>query len=370
MHLDDAIARLVAWELVDEAAVVGGEVEVSSLPRRNLNLRVEQRRGPGLLIKQPDAAIPESRDTLRAESSFYAFCHDEPRAAAAARWMPRVRFADRDVLAIEWVDGARPLWDEYQACDAEELPTAPSRALGEALGTLHATFESPRVDTDARLADLHREPPAFLDVHRPHPSVLRRLSPAQGELLRWVQGEAAICEGLAKACADWRATTVIHGDVRFDNVLALAADDGTEVRLVDWELVQRGDPAYDVAGALAGFAQLWLLGMPLESDLDAGERVAAARYPLAAVHPAMSAFWRAYRAAAGRSEAAADDLLGRAVLDSGAVLLQTAWEFCHRHERPTSVAVLLLQLAANLFADPVRRARDLYGLELGLRRGR
>lgn len=372
VRLDDAVARLVDWDLIDAAAVVDGNFEVSSIARRNLNLRLERDRGPGLLIKQPDPAIPNGRRTLRTERAFYAFCDEESRAAPVARWMPRMwaAFANEDVLAIELVAGARPLWDEVREHGAAEPSLAPPRALGEALGTLHSTFERPEVAADSRLDGLERQPPPAFDIHLPYPSVLRRIGPAQRELTRMIQGEPAVCEALERARAGWRFPTVIHGDVRFDNVLVCDAEGARSVVLVDWELVQRGDPAFDVAGALASFARVWLLSLPLDSDLDAIERVSAARIPLAALHPLVAAFWDGYRGAAGGSGAAADDLLGRAVLFSGAVLIQSAWEYCYRAEQPSSLAVLLLQLAANILTDPTRKALDLYGLTTGEAAGR
>lgn len=51
----------------------------------------------------------------------------------------------------------------------------------------------------------------------------------------------------------WRRDAIVHGDVRFDNTLVEHEPPSGRVRavLVDWEHLDRGDPGWDIAGALA-----------------------------------------------------------------------------------------------------------------------
>jgi thiamine kinase-like enzyme len=130
--------------------------------------------------------------------------------------------------------------------------------------------------------------------------------------------------------ASWSSRAVIHGDVKFDNVLVGAADgraggDGPAARvwLIDWELAGLGEPGWDLAGCVEGVvtAQLMTAGrvdVPSAASLalpalEAHERVGGLTASLAA--PAVILRWTAARLAqtslqlaamAGQDAAAAD----------------------------------------------------------------
>ena len=100
----------------------------------------------------------------------------------------------------------------------------------------------------------------------------------------------------------------VHGDLRWDNCLALAAPGlarRTRVLLIDWELAGRGDAAADLGAALGEYLRLWVDSIPIVDPSDPGRLAAHARHPLRRLQPAMRALWEAYRRASARPLAAA-----------------------------------------------------------------
>jgi aminoglycoside phosphotransferase (APT) family kinase protein len=173
----------------------------------------------------------------------------------------------------------------------------------------------------------------------------------------------------------WRAETVIHGDIKSDNVLTGPQREGhtggdVGVWIVDWEFVQIGDPAWDLAAALHDDIVFWTSSMPQEPTLSADERIGQARYPLELLKRATSALWDGYRRAAGLDlgGAEADDLLCRAVAFSAARLILAAHELSLEQEDISVQAVLLLQIGMNLLTDPESGQMNLYGIprEVGM----
>lgn len=327
---------------------------------------MERRSGPGYLIKQADPGEVGSRRTLAAEARFLDFCRGEPRAAAVARLQPRL-LSHRDAeLILELLADARPFWRAL----AEPGTNAPlAEGLGEAVGTLHAVFHRTRLGGDRRLGGLPSTPPPIFTLHRPGPGVLPGLSPANRRLLGILRGDPIFDAELGGLAGGWRVATVIHGDLRLDNLLALPAGD---VRLVDWELVQAGDRAWDVAGVLHDLLGLWIRGLPGGAELTSERRAAAAERPLGELHPLFRAFWHGYLATGevgldrGDGGDEGDDVAGllrRSVRFSVLRLIQTAWELGHRAEKLSAAAVLMLQVGANVLADPERATAELYGLE-------
>jgi aminoglycoside phosphotransferase (APT) family kinase protein len=67
-------------------------------------------------------------------------------------------------------------------------------------------------------------------------------------LWQWLDAGPAVRAAIAGLERAWTPRALLHGDVKFDNVLA--SDAG--LLLVDWELAGRGEPAWDLAGVVDG----------------------------------------------------------------------------------------------------------------------
>jgi Ser/Thr protein kinase RdoA (MazF antagonist) len=364
LDVESATAFLLARGLIDHATFAGDALTVRSAARRNRNLRVEGADGGGFLIKQPDERDAASVATLRTEAAFYRLCGRAPATAAVREVIPRL--ADHDpenaVLVLELVRGAVPLSSLAAAGEPGSLVAA-GRALGRALATLHRAFRSLDRPLDPRRDWLYREVPWALTAHRPEPDLLRTLSPANARLLRIVQDDDGLGRRLEGLGSSWRRDTLIHGDVKFDNVLVVPG--AGEVRIVDWEMAQLGDPAYDLAGALQDFLLYWTHSMPVSAALAPATMIEQAGRPLGTLRGAIRAVWHGYRAAAGLDPRAADDLLRRAVALSAARLILSTYEISYEAERLSARSVILLQLAANILADPARAQVELYGIPQG-----
>jgi aminoglycoside phosphotransferase (APT) family kinase protein len=180
-------------------------------------------------------------------------------------------------------------------------------------------------------------------------------------LARVPAAEAAL-DALAR---EWRGDALVHGDMKWDNCVARGGDGGDvppELHVVDWELSGVGDSAWDVGSALHSYLCCWLLGLPLGAAASAGALLAANEYPVAAMHPAVRAFWRAYRDGRGLHGAHAAHFLRRSVLFAGARTVQTTWEYARTFTADTRYTHLLLQLAVNVLTRPEQAARVLLGL--------
>ena len=165
----------------------------------------------------------------------------------------------------------------------------------------------------------------------------------------------------------WRPETIIHNDIKGDNILVVPAQPGqdstnVEIRIVDWEMVQIGDPAWDLAGALQDFVLFWIASLPLASDVSIEQATAQTRYPWAAVKVAIRAMWQGYLNSAEPEVGEATALLARAVTFSAARLIQAAYEMSQDAARLTTQAVLVLQISANLLSEPEVAQVQFYGI--------
>ena len=138
--------------------------------------------------------------------------------------------------------------------------------------------------------------------------------------------------------------------------------DEVELWIIDWEFVQIGDPAWDLAGALHDFLIFWTSSMPQDPLLPAQAMIDQARYPLEVLRGAIRSMWDAYQSVAGLGLDEAKSLLDRAVAFSATRLIMAAHEISAEMMQLPVQAVILLQISANVLANPELGRIHLYGI--------
>lgn len=362
LTVDNVPDYLLATGRITPQAILDGDLDVVSITRRNANLQVTTRDRGGFLLKQPTGGEPAARATLATEARFYAYCQITPALASVRRALPQLAFHDpeKEVFAVEFLEGTLPLWRYYREQTADRFPVEVTRQIGELLGLLHDGFAN--LPEEERPDFLSGELPWALNLDRPNPETLSRMSAAHYDLIRLLQAEAEAVERLGELRRRWQPTAVIHGDVKMDNFL-VGRPEGPRAGalfLIDWELVQLGDPAWDLAGALQDFVFWWVLSMP--HDRPPEEMAELAGFPLPVLQKGLQALWDGYRVRRGLDSAYATELLASAVLYSGARILQTAAEIAGKYQTLPAPAVLMSQIGVNVLDDPEAALDQLYGL--------
>lgn len=324
---------LVSRRLIPRRALVDGDLTLESMPGRNYNLRVTGRSCPSLLVKQSG----ESFEALSAEAKAYRALQDSP----AARYLPRLRSFDRKrrILVLDLVERAQMM---RALTPYRRFRRSVGMSLGRALAAVHCSRVSGPMRSVA--------PPWVLSISRPPIDILREISEANLRMIRLVQESASLCRGLDQLALSWRNTAFIHNDVRWENCLLIG--DGARLKLVDWELAGIGDPDWDIGSVFSELLADWIYSMEFEPGLNTEQLAATARSPLGSMRPLLNAFWRAYVDARKLGPEAARESATRACQFAAVRLIACAYERQQKSSELTGNTVCLLQLSANILADP------------------
>jgi hypothetical protein len=197
--------------------------------------------GSGYVIKQLPGSAQAAGRSLKAELYTYRLASWRPDLAAL---LPTCVHLDerRQLVVLQ----AAPPEHLYAARVAD--PGFPQPEFGAALGRSLALFH-------AATAGLPTVSVANCGVIAlpDTPADERRLgddSVAGREAIAMMCADDEVCEVLRATAVLFKPSCLIHGDVKWDNVIL---DDGPppRVQLFDWELSGLGDPAWDLGSALA-----------------------------------------------------------------------------------------------------------------------
>jgi len=357
----EIVHYLLDGGLLPHSAVASGDVIVVEDARRHFNYTILRRDAPGLFIKRVQAGQPHATATLHREASFYALVNGNRALEEIDRHLPRLVAYDPDanLLVLERIDAQR---------NAIQHP----QLLGETLAHLH---EVSRRALIGRLesAIFAGDPPWILSLHRY--DAIQHAGKATEELIGILRANPRIGELLDALRAQWRRDVLMHGDVKFDNVLvgtpasspagsaASSPPDGSETLpgqppgrrrsehlfFVDWEMTDIGDAAWDAASVLQGYVSWWIASLSATADGTIEQR----GNPIESVQPAMRAFWDAF--------GARDDVV-RVAAYTGARLLQHAYESMAIAPALTPHALWEMQAGVNVLESPQQAAKDLLGI--------
>ena len=324
---------------------VGQDLAIVDASRRNAVFIATTRSGAAYVVKQ---AGPRTAHTLAHEASVLAALGQVPELAAR---VPAVVHEEPARLVLSTPGGARD-WGRNHG--RGRFPRLPARLLGRLLAALHR-LPADRVERPDGV-----DPMWGLTLPEPTHELLLDLSAGAQDLVASLQASRELCDRLDELRDGPDADALVHGDLRWDNCLVLAAPGSrraTRVLLVDWELAGSGSAAFDVGTVVAEYLTAWIGSIPIVEVADPGRLMAHARHPLRRMQPAVEEFWSAYRRARPEGPGL------RRVIELAAVrLLQNAVEGAQSLTAPSAHAITLVQLADNMLRRPGDAAVSLLGL--------
>ena len=354
LNKNDLVHYLLERGLLDRRAVVDGDVTVVEGRRRHHNYSLLRRDGGGLFIKQmqPDQAY--SAQTLQKEAACYVMMESDPALAEIHALMPRFRSydPDRHILVVDLIANGENLTEHHRR--RNEFPLEVARRVGELLARYH-DVSARELLPRANSAIFTGQPPWILSFHLVPRGSVQGLSAANGQFMTILQSYPDFGQALDRVRAGWRRDALMHGDMKFDNVVMHR--DGAVMHVVDWELADVGDSAWDVASILQAYLTWWIATLQHVPDRARD----AAQYPLETIQPAILAFWDAYASARGLGPSEAEQELERAVSYAGARMLQTVYESLAFSQTLTQHAVWQVQACMNILQQPAAAATDLLG---------
>lgn len=332
--------------------MVDGDVIVAELPRRHRNYAVLRRKKPGLFVKviQPDQAM--AAQTLQKEAAFYAMLDADPSLEPIRALLPRFHAydPDRNLLIVEMINDAEDLGMLHRRLG--DFPVDVATRVGESLARIHDVTRRELV-MKTNIAIFPRQTPWILSFHLYGGAQMQGMSAANGQLVSILQTYPDFGAALDRIRTQWRWDTLIHGDMKFDNCLVRNGS----LHVIDWEIADVGDAAWDAGSILQAYLTWWIGTLPVnDGKIDLSDD--KAQFPLAKIQPALRAFWKAY--------GGDDAMLERATACAGARMLQTVYESLAYAPSMTPHAIYEVQAAINILKEPRAAAIDLLGIRAGV----
>jgi Phosphotransferase enzyme family len=365
--IDNISHYLLQEKIIDIEAIVDGDLRLVDNSRKNRNVKVLTKHGTSLLVKQPNIGDMRSIATIQREARFYDLIRTTPELTNIQSIIPKFVSFDRkqNILIVEFVEDSQSLKEYFYNISSDRFPTEPSFILGNIMAVYHKVFKN---WIGSKIFSLFpRSYPSAFFIARPGPDIFSTLSPANLQLLKIIQRYPDILHHLSNLYNEWTTQTLIHGDIKWDNLIIKLNNNGDSqigIKIVDWELCGIGDPCWDVGGAFQDFISFWLFSLPITGNEKPEQLIASAEYPLQNMKDSIRAFWRGYTKRAGIKGRQAHEFLYKSTKYCAARLIHKAYEFQQASSQISNTVIYILQTALNILNDIDNAIVQLLGIPL------
>ena len=338
---------LIDRNIISAESVVDGDLTVVDMTRRNRNFKILRKSEPGYFVKQVKNYDASSVNSLTREAQSYWLAKYDPGFKGISNLMPRLIYHDaqRHILIMELFPGYEDLAAMYQRLGS--FPVSIATALGSSLGTYHREVDLGRNGVDARKV-FPAGLPWMLTLNLPYIQQMKNADANHQQFFSILEQYPEFLDSIGQLREGWQVNSLIHGDMKWENCIVYKE----EMKIIDWELADLGDSAWDVGSIFQTFLCLWA----------SREAIQAGSVPIEKMQPAIAAFWRAYAEKMSLDSGARAVLLEKCGKCAAIRMIQTAYEAMHFTKKLDRSGFLLLQLSLNILKDPAGAVGVLLGL--------
>lgn len=330
---------------------------------RNTGFIVNKSEENALFVKQVRAFDQEKIETLRAEATCYWLANNEAEYGELKKFLPRFFHFDHFnyILVLEFITGSQDLQAFYS--QYRYFPTEIGRQLANVLASYHKDIY--RTIQKGKSAQLFRKavPGPFL-MFGDQLAYMNPRNKVEEQLHSLIRQQEGFSEKVAAIRTEWLPSSLIHGDIKPNNFLInqdCLETGHFNLRLIDWEIADLGDPAWDVAAVLQSYLLMWVMS---DTGEEAVSQVNAAAFQLEDMQPGIREFWSAYCQAMGLSGAKEEVFLLKTTRFCAVKLLHTSYESSVLSGQLPPQSAKMLQLSFNLLQSPNEAIESLFAIPL------
>lgn len=353
-------------------------IEIESKIAKNFNLLLSLCDGRQLLVKQE---LHNSQGKTAGEFAYewrmQKFLEHFPELNPIRLWLPEVLHfnADNSIIIFNYLNNYRDLADFYTKENV--FPTAIATAIGTILATIHrATLDRQDYQNfftqNRDQVSVNSSVKWFRSINRIAPEVFGQV-PADGlKFFALYQRYDSIGQAIAELTSAFNPCCLVHNDLKPDNILlhldweeapAKPESSGLSiVRLIDWELCDWGDPAFDLGHLIGSYLQLWLSSLTVSNTVSIEESLRLAMTPLELLQPSIAALAEAYLKQFPEVLVHRPDFLCRVVQCAGLVLIRYIQGMLQYQKAFGNTGICMLQVSKSLLCRPAQSISTVFGL--------
>ena len=365
MHIGEVHHYLLNQGLIDRNSLVEGTYSVTEQNTRNKIFKVRSTAQHAYFIKQRPASSGDSDFVLQKEATCLWLFNHAKEYKNLLQFTPAYFGYDVDngILICEYIEGTQSLENIFEPADYE-MKTDLLIKIAEILSAFHFPLTRDLLENRSVRFFPRQIPWVFnlLDWSRGKDAPPFGARQMESQVIAALQHHPEHLERMAELKPAYQLRSLIHGDVKYSNFLVCKEKDKSELRIVDWEIADVGDPIWDAGGVIHNLLLTEILRLEQQkklADFITAEQLGVFGSAWRLIHHFFEQYIECTRSQLNYKSSD----LSRALQFSAVRLVQSAFEFNSNlnHIRPAvrgmlQVSLLMLQHTEKVLRYPGKQA--------------
>jgi thiamine kinase-like enzyme len=353
LTMENICFYLIEKGFLNTRQIVDGEYRVDFIGSRNNNFVVNRGLERSYFIKQSNPSIRDELESLKTEATCYWLASNDENYTFLKGHLPGYFNYDstNQVLVLGYEEGFHSLGNS-NGSDGQCL-----QQIGPELGKVLASYH---MHKHIEVSFFKKQKPWIFSVanitqtnHNPEDKK------AESQVIELIRSTPRFAEMISSAAQQYEFTSLIHNDVKFTNFIikdAVTHHEIPEIKLIDWELADIGDPSWDTGSVFASYLQSWIYSEP--------HNTTGSGLTLEKIQPVLLDFWKAYVKVMGLNMIDAKDKLYKTVCFCALRLIHFCFESTPFTQSLSPQCARSLQLSYKILEDPEQALTSLLKFNL------
>ena len=333
---------------LDPGLFISGDYILTQTMSRNSIFRVEHQNKTGLFVKQLINQDTSNSYLLQKDATCHYVIHKSELYQDVAKYIPKYYGYDlnHNILVTEYFPNTKSMHEIiYQK---KEFSDEHAKKLAAILASFHFDITK-EVDNNTSLQFFSGMVPWILNIGTIDPSNNTNGSNNSNSVVVEIQKHPELVKKIEKVAAQWERYSLIHGDIKWMNFIV--SHDEKDMKLVDWEIADLGDPLWDVAGVLQSYLISWVLSFN-NNVAQYHQKISGTEFlSLETVLPAIKVFWDAYALLQNFTKEEKDHKIIKAVSYMAVRMIQTAFESNMFEPKVSSNSMRIIQFCDHILSN-------------------
>ena len=269
-------------------AFITGDYTLTQTMSRNSIFKVQHQNSTGLFVKQLLTQDQTNSYLMQKDATSHYLIHHSTIYEKISGHIPKYFGYDptHNILITEYFKETKSVHE--LVFEKKEFSEVHAKQMASILASFHFDITK-EVKDNTSLQFFNAQIPWILNLGNLHNSNSEKI---ENSVLLEIHKHPELVKKIDKVASKWETYSLIHGDIKWLNFIVLPHEE--ELKLVDWEIADLGDPLWDVAGVFQSYLTSWVLSFD-NQNVQQHQKVKDTDFiTLENILPVIKIFWDEY----------------------------------------------------------------------------